>query len=160
LAVYSKSRRPSSARQAKSDRKTICEEFGPMTLAEVKPSMVTTWTGNLTDNYKPSTIYALYRRLTHVLDDAVHDGLLAGNPCSRRTAPPTGHIEQFCPRTEEVWQVHDDMPEHLQVAVLLGAFAGLRVSEAVGLRIEDVDFTRGVVFPKVQWTQAEAGWHR
>jgi integrase len=157
LAVYSKSRRQSSARQAKSDLKTICEEFGPMTLAEVKPSMVTTWTGNLNDNYKPSTIYALYRRLTHVLDDAVHDGLLARNPCSRRTAPPTGHIEQFCPTTEEVWQLHDDMPEHLQVAVLLGAFAGLRVSEAVGLRIEDVDFTRGVVFPKVQWTQAE-GW--
>jgi integrase len=40
------------------------------------------------------------------------------------------------------------MPEHLQVAILLGAFAGLRVSEAVALRIEDVDFTRGVVFPR------------
>ena len=106
---------------------------------------------------KPSTIYALYRRLTHVLDDAVHDGLLARNPCSRRTAPPTGHVEQFCPTTEQVWQLHHAMPEHLQVAVLLGAFAGLRVSEAVALRIEDVDFTRGVVFPKVQWSQGE-GW--
>src|SRR6202008_3886394 len=38
-----------------------------------------------------------------------------------------------------------------------GAFAGLRVSEAVALRIEDVDFTRGVVFPKVQWSQGQ-GW--
>ena len=79
------------------------------------------------------------------------------NPCSRRTAPPTGHVEQFCPTTEQVWQLHDAMPEHLQVAVLLGGFAGLRVSEAVALRVEDVDFTRGVVFPKVQWSQ-DKGW--
>jgi integrase len=49
------------------------------------------------------------------------------------------------------------MPEHLQVAVLLGAFAGLRVSEAVALRTEDVDFTRGVVFPRVQWALGR-GW--
>jgi integrase len=157
LANYSKSRRQSSARQAKTHLKTIREEFGPMTLAEIKPSMVTAWTGNLKDDYKPSTIYALYRRLTHVLDDAVHDGLLARNPCSRRTAPSIGHVEQFCPTTEQVWQLHDAMPEHLQVAILLGAFAGLRVSEAVALRIEDVDFTRGVVFPKVQWSQGQ-GW--
>lgn len=142
LAAYSKSRRQSSARQAKTHLKTIREEFGPMTLAEIKPSMVTAWTGKLKDDYSPSTVYALYRRLVHVLDDAVHDGLLPRNPCSRRTAPPMGHVEQFCPTTDQVWQLHDAMPEHLQVAVLLGAFAGLRVSEAVALRMEDVDFTR------------------
>ena len=28
------------------------------------------------------------------------------------------------------------------------------------LRIEDVDFTRGVVFPKVQWSQGQSGRHR
>jgi integrase len=157
LATYSKSRRQSSARQAKTHLKTIRETFGPMTLAEIKPSMVTAWTGKLQDDYSASTIYALYRRLTHVLDDAVHDGLLARNPCSRRTAPPMGHVEQFCPTTDQVWQLHDAMPDHLQVAVLLGAFAGLRVSEAVALRIEDVDFTRGIVHPKVGWTPDE-GW--
>ena len=157
LAAYSKSRRQSSARQAMSHLKTIREEFGPMTLAEIKPSMVTAWTGNLKDDYKASTIYPLYHRLAHVLDDAVHDGLLARNPCSRRTAPPTGHVEQFCPTTKQVWQLHDAMPEHLRVAVLLGAFAGLRVSDAVALRIEDVDFTRGVVFPKVHWSRGQ-GW--
>ena len=43
------------------------------------------------------------------------------------------------------------MPEHLRVAVLLGAFAGLRIAEVSGLRVSDVDFTRGVVHPKQQW---------
>ena len=43
------------------------------------------------------------------------------------------------------------MPEHLRPAVLLGAFAGLRLAEACGLRVADVDFMRGVVSPAVQY---------
>jgi integrase len=31
--------------------------------------------------------------------------------------------------------------------VLLGAFAGLRISEAVALQAEDIDFLRGVITP-------------
>lgn len=34
--------------------------------------------------------------------------------------------------------------------MLLGAFAGLRIGEACGLRVTDVDFTRGVVYPRLQ----------
>ena len=43
------------------------------------------------------------------------------------------------------------MPEHLRAAVLLGAFAGLRLAEACGLRVTDVDFMRGIVSPAVQY---------
>jgi integrase len=146
--------RESTVRQAKTHVKVIAQEFGGLVLGDIKPSAVKMWTAKLQDDYKPSTIYAMYRRLSHVLDDAVHDGYLARNPCSRRTAPPMGKADQFCPTTEQVWQLHDEMPEHLRVAILLGAFAGLRVAETVALRIEDVDFLRGVVFPKVQWSLA------
>jgi site-specific recombinase XerC len=149
------SRRASTVRQAKTHLKTIREEFGGLALGEIRPSMVTAWTARLQGDYAPSTIYATYRRLCHVLDDAVHDGLLARNPCSRRTAPPTGQVERFCPTTEQIWQLYDGMPEHLRVAVLLGAFAGLRVSEAVALRIEDVDFMQGIVHPRIQWTAGD-----
>jgi hypothetical protein len=152
LAAYNG--RESTVRQAKVHLKVLREEFGLLTLAEIKPSMVKTWTVKLNDHYRPSTIYALNRRLSHVLDDAVYDGYLARNPCSRRIAPPTGRAEQFCPTTEEVWQLYDAFPEHLRLAILLGAFARLRVSEAVALRIEDVDFVRGVVLPKQRWAQS------
>ena len=43
------------------------------------------------------------------------------------------------------------MPDRLRAAVLLGAFAGLRVAEACGLRPGDVDFMRGVIHPAVQY---------
>ena len=62
-----------------------------------------------------------------------------------------GKAKCYVATTEQVWALHDAMPEHLQAAILLGAFAGLRISEACGLRVEDVDFTRGVVHPRMQY---------
>ena len=62
-----------------------------------------------------------------------------------------GKPKVYVATTEQIWELHDVMPEHLQAAVLLGAFAGLRVSEACGLRVDDVDFTRGVVYPVAQY---------
>lgn len=49
--------------------------------------------------------------------------------------------------------MHDVMPEHLRAAVLLGAFAGLRLAETCGLRVVDVDFMRGIVSPVVQYPE-------
>lgn len=133
----------------------IVAEFGELALTEVRPSQIKTWCARLkTEGYAQSTISRTHGRLKQILEDAVHDGLLGANPCSRRTSPPAGRKKLYCASTAQIWQLHDAMPERLQVAVLLGAFAGLRISEACGLRVADVDFTRGVVHPKVQWRGA------
>lgn len=62
-----------------------------------------------------------------------------------------GEQRPYCATTEQVWALYDALPEHLRPAVLLGAFVGLRIAEAAGLRVEDVDFMRGVVTPAVQF---------
>ena len=67
-----------------------------------------------------------------------------------------GFAKPYVATTEQVWALHDAMPDHLRVAVLLGAFAGLRISEVCALRVDDVDFTRGVVHPKRQWPDRPA----
>jgi len=53
--------------------------------------------------------------------------------------------------TEQVWALHDSIDEHLRTAVLLGAFAGPRTSEACAVQVSDVDFMRGIVSPAIQW---------
>lgn len=69
----------------------IVEEFGDQTLSSVRPSQVKEWCARLhTDGYAASTIELAHRRIKQVLEDAVHDGLLGSNPCSRRTSPPAG----------------------------------------------------------------------
>ncbi|MFC9964901.1 tyrosine-type recombinase/integrase [Nocardia ignorata] len=132
--------------------KKINAGLGSMQLSAVRPSTVKKWMVALKDEgLADSYVYSLHSRLAQILGDAMHDGLLARNPCSRRTSPKTGQQKVYVATSEQVWALHDAMPAHLRVAVLLGAFAGLRVSEATGLRTTDVDFENGIVHPRQQW---------
>lgn len=146
-------RRPSTVRQAKVHLRVIVEHFGPMRLADVKPSDVKAFNVKLGERYADSTRYASYRRLAQIMGDAVHDGIIPRSPCSRRTSPGQAKQRPFVPTTEQVWSLYEAIPEHLRSAILLGAFAGLRVSEAVALRTSDVDFMRGIVHPRVQYSE-------
>ncbi|ORW86916.1 integrase [Mycobacterium sp. IEC1808] len=135
--------------------RVICAEFGGMQLSAVRPSHVKAWLAKLkADGRKASYIYVLHGRLNQIMADAVYDGRLGRNPCSKKTSPPQGEKKPYVATTEQVWQIYDAMPDNLKVAVLLGAFAGLRVAEVSGLRVSDVDFIRGVVHPKQQWAGA------
>jgi integrase len=145
-------RRPSTVRQARVHVRQMVKAFGPMRLGDVRPSQVKAWTASLkAQGYADSFVYATYRRLAQIMGDAVHDGLIPRSPCSRRTSPGQGSQRPYVASTEQVWALHDAMPKHLRPAVLLGAFAGLRTSEAVALRVTDVDFMRGVVSPAIQF---------
>ncbi|ANQ74258.1 tyrosine-type recombinase/integrase [Rhodococcus sp. 008] len=144
--------RESTVRQARTHIAQITAEFGNVRLASVRPSTIKAWTSKLkTDGFADSYIYALHSRLSQILGDAVYDGLLGRNPCSRRTSPPMGRAKVYVITTEQLWALHDAMPEHFRVAILLGAFAGLRIAETSAALVDDVDFIRGVVHPKRQW---------
>jgi integrase len=144
--------RDSTVRQAQVHIRQIVAEFGTMQLSEVRPSHAKAWVAKLQrDGLAAAYIYSLHSRLSQVMSDAVHDGILGRNPCSRRTSPPMGKQKPYVATTEQVWALHDAMPDHLRVSVLLGAFAGLRVAECSGLRVADCDFIRGVVQPHLQW---------
>jgi integrase len=108
------------------------------------------WTAKLkADGYGDSYVYALHGRFSQIMADAVHDGILAKNPCSRRTSPGAGKQRPYCATTEQIWSLYDVFPAHLRPAILLGAFVGLRTAEGCGLRTSD--FMRGIVTPAVQW---------
>ena len=102
------------------------------------------WTAKLKANGAADCyIYALHNRLSQLMSDAVHDGLLTRSPCSRRTSPPAGRPRQYVATTEQVFALCDAFAEHQRPAVLLGALAGLRTAEVVGLRVVDVDVEHG-----------------
>lgn len=149
-------RRTSTVRQAKTHVALITKTFGSLPLSGVRPSAVRSWCAQLkADGYEQSYVYALHARLSQVMSDAVHDGILTKNPCSRRTSPGAGKQRPYCATTEQVWALYDAFPEHLKPAILLGAFVGLRTAEACGARVEDTDFMRGVFTPAVQWPAQE-----
>jgi len=149
-------RRASSVRQAKVHVAQIKTAFGTMPLSAVRPSHVKAWTSKLrAEGKSASYVYALHGRLSQIMGDAVHDGIIPRSPCSRRTSPGPGLQRPFVATTEQVWALHDAMPKQLRAAVLLGAFVGLRTAEVCGLRVADVDFMRGIVSPAVQYPGIE-----
>lgn len=136
--------------------KRINDTFGHRPLKSVRPSEVKAWTASLNaEGLAASTVYALHSRLGQLFADAVHDGLLPKSPVSRRTAPKAGKQRPYVATTEQVWALQDAMPEGLRPAILLAAFAGLRVAEAVALRVSDVDFMRGIIAPAIQYPGVE-----
>jgi integrase len=149
-------RRPSTVRQAHVHVRQIVAEFGAMPLSAVRPSHVKSWTARLrTEGLSAGYVYALHARLAQVMSDAVHDGIIPRSPCSRRTSPGPSAQRSYVATTEQIWALYEAMPEQRRAAVLLGAFAGLRVAEACGLRVADVDFMRGVIHPRVQYPVEE-----
>lgn len=98
-----------------------------------------------------STVYARYRRMKQVMDAAVDEGLLRKSPCIKSSSPTAGKREQNIPTVAQVWDLYDDVPVGLKPAVLLGAFSGLRASEAVAIHeTRDVDYMQGLVKPLFQ----------
>jgi integrase len=151
IACY-RGRRESTVRQAEVHLLRIRAEFGTQQLGTIRPSQVRAWCAKLDqEGLAPSYVYALHARMAQIYSDAVHDGLVAKSPCSRRTSPQAGTQRPYVATTEQVWGLHDAMPSHLRAGVLLGAFAGLRLAEACGLRVADVDFIRAVISPAVQY---------
>jgi integrase len=144
--------RPSTVRQARVHVKQITAEFGAMTFGSVRPSHVRSWTARLlAEGAAASYVYALHARLSQIFSDAVHDGIVPKSPCGRRTSPGQGKQRAYVATTAQVWALHEAIPERLRASILLGAFAGLRVAEACGLRTADVDFMRAVIHPAVQF---------
>lgn len=145
-------RRPNTVRTAETHVRRIVAEFGRYRLAAVKPSDVQGWIWKLkAQGLSPAYVHALHRRLSQIMIAAVDDGIIPKSPCSRKTSPGAGKQRAYVATTRQVWKLHDAFPPRLRVAVLLGAFAGLRVGEACGLRPEDVDFAAGMIRPAVQY---------
>lgn len=144
--------RQSTQRQARTHVTRINAEFGHMRLGEIKASHINAWTKKMQDEgLAQSTIHALYRRLVQVMAAAVEDRLIPRSPCGRATSVKPGEQRLHVPTTAQVWDLYDAFPEHLRAAVLLAAFAGLRVGEVSGLRVQDVHFLRREIAPAQQY---------
>lgn len=75
------------------------------------------WTAKLkADGAADSYVDALHARLGQVFSDALHDGIVARSPVSRRTSPSAGKQRPLVATTEQVWALHDAVPPHLRVA--------------------------------------------
>lgn len=141
-----RTRRASTVRQAEVHIAKIREAFGTLRLGDIKPSQVRAWCATLkADGYADSIVYALHSRLSQIMSDAVHDGVIARNPCSRRTSPRAGKQRPYVATTEQVWALHERCPCIFALRCCWG-------------RLRACGSLRRAVCGSPMWTSCAASW--
>jgi integrase len=94
-----------------------------------------------TNGPAPSTIRQRYRNVRSVLRGAVRDKVIAADPSDGVRLPRTRRAEAAMqlPAAAQVRAVIDASDCQFRVFVMLCAFAGLRLGEAAGLQVGDID---------------------
>jgi integrase len=76
---------------------------------------------------------------------AVHDRVIAHSPCVKIALPPVEDAEVAPPSADTVAALAEAVPSRYRALVVLLAGSGLRIGEALGLEVSDVDFLRRTV---------------
>ncbi len=126
-------------------RRYIIPALGDRPLAKVSPQSIQAVLDDLRSRGRAVTATKVRNRLHAAFQDAVIDGLVGTNPVDR-TRQPRLHqtpVEAFT--LQEVASLLDAAPDRWKHMLAFAAFSGLRISEVLGLKWEDVDLDRGII---------------
>jgi len=127
-------------------RERIAETLGDPKAKNVKPMDIDRWIRKLTEdkNYSPKTVRNTVSLLSSAYNRAVRLGELDRNPCERvelpkkeRKEPITLDIETFIPFCSALDTEFDAEPDRV-CAIELALFCGLRMSEILGLTVDNI----------------------
>jgi integrase len=112
--------------------------IGDRHVAAVRPSDIQAWVKRLLTEQRlaPSTVAVVHGVLAAMFKSAVRDRMLAVSPCEG-TRLPENHRQPVVPlAVEQVLALEAALPARWRARVSLGAAAGPRVSEALGLTVD------------------------
>ncbi len=140
----------------------ITEWVGGYALEDVTPDVVRSWHDGLTRELAQkaakvdrsptasrkdgrATVAHAYRVLRAVMATAVEDELIPANPCRIKGGGSYVHDERPTLSIPQVEELADTVPDKYRALVLVLAWCGLRLGEAVELRRGDIDLEEGTV---------------
>jgi hypothetical protein len=125
-------------------RKRLVPAFGSRSLGELSVDEVRNFIAELAEAVEGGelavkTVNNALGTLVVCLNDAANDGLMASNPALRVQRLPPGHIERDYLRLDEIPRYLDACSEVYRPLAELLIGGGLRISEALALRIGDLE---------------------
>lgn len=119
-------------------------KLGARRLGKLDRTVQTVFTTTLVrKGLAPATVNLYAQKLNAVLNYAAAKGAINFTPHSVRV--PVDEVEESAITAAQVRTLLDAAPEEITPAILLGAFAGLRASEACAVTVADVDWTGGAL---------------
>ena len=127
-------------------RNLILPRFGTVPLASIQQTEVRAWVAELAASGRaPNTVHKAYQILSKALGAAVDAGRIAQSPCRNVPLPRVETVEMRFLTPHEVASLAATITPRYRALVLLGAYGGLRIGEAGGLRRHRLDVLRGRV---------------
>jgi hypothetical protein len=125
----------------------ILPDLGRIELGALSPRAVRAWHVGLLKRGRPGpvTVAKAYRLLRTICETAVSDELVARNPCNLKGAAVEHSPERPVFTVVEVEKLAAAIEDRYTALVLLGAWCGLRLGEALALTRADVDLERGAI---------------
>ncbi|MFC6154052.1 tyrosine-type recombinase/integrase [Nocardioides yefusunii] len=152
FAVYSERQVWAAGTRISAQQAADCVTFGDIPLNRIQPTQVQHWIktlqapgGSRPRGLAVSTIHTRYNYVHGAFLAAQKDKLIHEDPCTGVTLPrkPRASVSSVSiPTPEGVGRAVREAPEWFAGFVALCAFAGLRLGEAAGVQLGDVDFLR------------------
>ena len=120
----------------------ILPTLGNRPVGSIKPSTVAAALGTSSHTLAPGTVGQVLRQVRQILDAALADGLVANNAAKSVKAPAAPRRRDVHLTDDDVAAVIAAVPVDHRALVITLIGTGLRISEACGLRVEDIDFLR------------------
>lgn len=116
--------------------------FLELQIGAVRRSHIEAWVKAMSETLAPSTTKLRTDHAAMVFRSAVRDRIVAANPTDGIVLPRRRRRAQAMevPSPPQVRALMDAAEDHYKPFLALCAFAGLRLGEACGVRLEDVDF--------------------
>jgi integrase len=130
--------------------------LGDRTVASLRRSDIQGLVKTVSGRLAPSTVRNVYDVLNRVLAAAVDDRVISVSPAKRIALPALTHGEVVPPSSADVAALAEQVNRRYRGLVVLLAGGGLRIGEALGLRISDVDFLRRQVWDRTAATPVRA----
>jgi integrase len=128
-------------------RKRLLPHFGESRLTAITTFEVTDWLLEFHEagDYAPKTLNNALGVLVAALNGAVADQLLPLNPAARVERLPLGHLERDWLRLHEITPYLNACGLVYRPLAELLVGSGMRISEALALHWDDIDFPRRVI---------------
>ena len=116
--------------------------LGNRQIGSVKRTDCTAFVAKISSNLAPSTVATVYAVFRSMMQSATEDGLIAANPASRVRLPRVDKHVVIPMPASAVEALAASITPRYELSVWLGAGAGLREGEALGLIVPRLDFLR------------------
>lgn len=119
--------------------------FGDLPMRKILRSHVEAWVKQMSTTLAPSTTRMRYNYVHMAFRAAVRDKVIREAPSDGVALPKVPRVEatMLIPTAEQVAQARESCPDPTFVGFIgVCAYAGLRLGEAAGLQVGDVDFLR------------------